>query len=151
MPFHVVVLRRGHIFKLTPFHAEDNTMFNIDELHEAFKQVKSCADRMPRGPGIGALTADYRDKWAKNRTNLLSLGIPGKALIQNLRNSVLLPLIGQDNKEALEAIETAMFYYSLDEACPTSTSDCCRLACIGDTENRQIHKDYIKKNCLFGN
>ena len=68
------------------------------------------------GPGLGALTADYRDAWAKNREHLRSLS--------------------EKNKAYLEDIETAMAIVVLDQDAPTSTTDCCRKLMVGDTKNR---------------
>ena len=68
------------------------------------------------GPGLGALTADYRDAWAKNREHLRSLS--------------------EKNKAYLEDIETAMAIVILDQDVPTSTTDCCRKLMVGDTRNR---------------
>jgi len=47
------------------YAGDQETLLNIGELYEQLKSISSMAKH--DGIGIGALTADYRDDWAKVR------------------------------------------------------------------------------------
>ncbi len=72
-PTHAVVLRNGHIFSFQPLDQNQEPR-TPDVIEAMMREIKDRADSQPRGPGISALTCDFRDRWAENRQHLINLG-----------------------------------------------------------------------------
>ena len=73
-PIHAVVLRNGHAFVFNPVSTKSFEPKNPSKVQAILQKIKMAADQMEPGPGVAALTCDFRDKWAKNRERLLDLG-----------------------------------------------------------------------------
>ncbi len=74
----------------------------------------------PPTPPLGALTTLHRDAWARERGRLTSLS--------------------PTNAASLHAIDTALFFLSLDEAAPTNHEDLSRTMLHGACRNRWFDK-----------
>lgn len=120
VPTHAIAMRNGHIFRFEPINDATGLPRSTTEIEWMLRKVCELADSQPEGPGIGALTRDFRDTWADNRHYLMSLG----------------PL----NRKSLDTIETAMMVVVLDKAAPKSDSECCSLIMAGDPSNRWADK-----------
>lgn len=55
---------KNRFFKVNVFHNNSN-LLNITELYQQFRFIIDNYDLKSHGIGIGALTADKRDRWAK--------------------------------------------------------------------------------------
>lgn len=58
------MIYKHRFFKLETYH--NNQRLNVTEL---YRQLEKIAKTKSFGPGIGALTADTRDNWAKVRVS----------------------------------------------------------------------------------
>ncbi|CAH1792601.1 unnamed protein product [Owenia fusiformis] len=91
---HIIVIRKGIYFSLTVRHEDDTLLTPIElraQLQKIFDDTKEERDER----NISALTGQNRTLWCKQRNLLLN-----------------------NNKETLEAVESALFVLSLPEAEP---------------------------------
>jgi carnitine O-octanoyltransferase len=70
-PTHLIVMYKYRFFKMDIIH--ENKMLTITEFYNQFESIMNKYGNMPNGIGIGALTADYRDDWARVSLNSLLL------------------------------------------------------------------------------
>ena len=63
-PTHLLLMYRNRFFKINAFH-RDNTLVNISEFYSQISGIINKYQTIALGIGIGALTADNRDAWAK--------------------------------------------------------------------------------------
>ena len=61
-PTHFIVIYKCRFFKIDAFNKE-NRLLTIGEVYEILKMISNKVKSA--GIGIGALTGDYRDDWAK--------------------------------------------------------------------------------------
>lgn len=113
-PMHAIVLRNGHAFVFNPIEEKNEQLKSPYSIGQTLEKIRRVADEMKPGPGIGALTCDYRDNWTKNRQKLIALG----------------------NDKNLEMIETALFVIVMDQSRPSTDSETCWHLMCGDPSNR---------------
>lgn len=116
-PTHALVIYKYRFFKLETYH--NNQRLNATEL---YRQLEKIAKTKTFGPGIGALTADTRDHWAKNRRYLIELD--------------------PKNKKNLDLIERSMLVFVLDEEEATNLDEACIHGINGNCKNRFFDKAY---------
>lgn len=73
-PTHAVVLRNGHAFVFHPVDDKSKQPKSTAQIRQILEKIKEAADQMNQGPGVGALTYDFRDRWVKNRQQLVVKG-----------------------------------------------------------------------------
>ncbi|GMK56889.1 hypothetical protein CspeluHIS016_0307290 [Cutaneotrichosporon spelunceum] len=93
---HIIVLRNNRYFKL------DVGGRSASEINKAMDDIKKVADQ-GEGSYIGALTADDRDVWCEARRHLLS--------------------ISKQNIDSIQAIDSAILLFSLDDDVPSPSND----------------------------
>ena len=86
---HVVVLVRGHIYRLNVFSATDSTLLSEKLLISEMRHILKDSANRDLGPNLGLLTALNRDEWAKRHSELKSEA-QSRALL--VRHSFLLIL-----------------------------------------------------------
>ncbi|CAJ0939626.1 unnamed protein product, partial [Mesorhabditis belari] len=94
---HVAILLKGNIYKMQ-YCDDRGKMYTLDELTKIFDELFTRAELEPQnGPlaHICALTSDRRDQWHQNRRRFF---------LENVKN-----------KKALEIIESAVFFFTMDE------------------------------------
>lgn len=63
---HFIVMFRNRFFKCDAFNAKNQQALNINELyHMILNSIINKYASKSDGAGIGALTADHREKWAQ--------------------------------------------------------------------------------------
>ena len=112
---HIIAIRKNQFFKIV--HEANGKELNTSELEAQFRRVYELAQRVP---AVGALTSENRDIWTDARAVLLSAH-PG-------------------NAAALEAIESASFVVSLDDASPVTLEERAHAYWHGDGQNRWYDK-----------
>ncbi|XP_069770408.1 peroxisomal carnitine O-octanoyltransferase isoform X4 [Narcine bancroftii] len=126
-PSHLVVLCRGRAFVFDTLY--DNQILTPPEIFRQLAYIRERCNNETDGPGVSALTAEDRTRWAKTREHLISLD--------------------PKNVTILEQIQSSLFIVSLDDASPHATpdnySEICLSALTGDPTIRWGDKSY---NCL---
>lgn len=112
---HIIAIRKNQFFKIV--HEANGKELNASELETQFRRVYELAQRVP---AVGALTSENRDIWTDARAVLLSAH-PG-------------------NAAALEAVESASFVVSLDDASPVTLEERAHAYWHGDGQNRWYDK-----------
>ncbi|KAJ4300383.1 hypothetical protein N0V88_003057 [Collariella sp. IMI 366227] len=109
---YVVVLRRGHVFKVSLLGAT----------YEGLKKTFAAIIRAVKDEGYwtGILTTDWRPSWAKYRARAME--------------------ISPANVEYFKAIDEATFMVCLDEGSPETNEEHVRQAYLGDGFNRWMDK-----------
>ncbi|XP_053373497.1 peroxisomal carnitine O-octanoyltransferase-like isoform X2 [Mercenaria mercenaria] len=118
-PLHLTVFCRGRIFVMKGVD-ENEEPLTPPELQKQFQYIKDKCDREPEGPGLGALTGDYRATWAQIRSHLVALHP------QNYAN--------------LETIQQSIMCVIFDDSCPADENDVFKLGLAGDSTNRWYDK-----------
>lgn len=113
---HIVVLFRGHAFRMDVF-AADGTPHALEDLIAGLDAIRTADANGELFPG--ALTTKPRAAWATIR----------QALIE-----------GPDNLAALETIETALFCVALEDFAPRDDRAACDQLMHGDGANRWYDK-----------
>lgn len=116
---HVVVLRRGRLFRVDLPDASSRSCCGSDELAATFRDIDERCRSTPAAFPVGVLTALPRERWAALRRRLAA--IPG-------------------NEELLESVETALFAVCCDEAVPEDFSDLGAALLAGEAANRWYDK-----------
>lgn len=62
-PSHLIVMYKYRFFKLNIHH--ENKLLSITEFYNQFESIVNRFSDKSNGVGIGALTAGYRDDWAR--------------------------------------------------------------------------------------
>uniref|UniRef100_A0A915PN97 Choline/carnitine acyltransferase domain-containing protein n=1 Tax=Setaria digitata TaxID=48799 RepID=A0A915PN97_9BILA len=100
---HIAIYHRGCIYKLEVFD-ENRHILSLEELTEIFSELLNRNESVGEVESrIAALTTDSRHQWCLNRRRFF------------LENTL--------NRDSLAAIESAIFYLVLDDACYSSDSD----------------------------
>ena len=55
------------MFVFNPLNRQNQEPKSPSKLAGIFESIKEAAKGLKQGPGVGALTCDFRDKWALNR------------------------------------------------------------------------------------
>lgn len=115
---HILVIRNNRFFKV--LHEVDGKQLSTAELQAQFEKIYKSAEAAGKGPAIGALTSDNRDKWTAARARLLAAA--------------------PENKQALEGIESASFVVCLDDSKPVTREERAHTYWHGDGQNRFYDK-----------
>eukprot|EP00536_Pseudo-nitzschia_multiseries_P012489 jgi/Psemu1/244595/estExt_Genewise1.C_4790034 len=135
---HAVVACRGRFYKIPLIDESTGTVLSVSTLEGHLSEIVQLAARedseaKKTAPGLGYLTGDNRDVWAKAREALLEL--PGMA-------------------EALEVLESGCVLVNLDDetASPVSRAQCgAQLLCgNGSASNRWFDKSVQLMVCKNG-
>lgn len=110
---YCAVLRQGHLFTLPLRYEEEDVSY--ERLRDAFQGILDRVD-LGRESWAGILTTDWRDPWAANRDELISLS--------------------ESNKEYIQAIERAAFVICLDDGRPVTNEERVRQYYVGSGLNR---------------
>ncbi|KAF5101807.1 hypothetical protein D0Z00_000669 [Geotrichum galactomycetum] len=115
---HILVIRHNRFFKV--LHEVDGKQLSTAELQAQFEKIYSLTEAAEKGPAIGALTSDNRDKWTAARSRLLAAA--------------------PENKAALEEIESSSFVVCLDDHKPVTREERAHTYWHGDGQNRFYDK-----------
>ena len=123
---YLVVLRRGHIFKV--LLGQESQPPTRAKLKATFDEILDLSTQSL--PSVGTLTADERDSWAELRAFAMSMNLA--------------------NKDALETIEAAAFVICLDDSSPATPTERCNTLLLGDPRNRWSDKTLQFVVCANG-
>ena len=123
---YLVVLRRGHIFKV--LLEQESQPLTRANLKGAFDEILNLSTQSL--PSVGTLTADERDSWAELRAVAMSMNLT--------------------NKDALDTIEAAAFVICLDDSSPATPTERCNTLLLGDPRNRWSDKTLQFVVCANG-
>lgn len=115
---YLIVLRRGHVFKVNLTKAESGTPVPHMSLELTFRAILDTSES--RLPSVATLTADSRDSWTEVRDTVESTG--------------------RTNKAQLGTIEAAAFVICLDDGAPNTPTERCNQFLLGDPSNRWSDK-----------
>lgn len=123
---YVVVLRRGHAFKILLEH--NSHPVSRAKLRDAFEKTLSLSSQML--PSVATLTADERDSWAVLRDIICT--------------------VDPANCKALKTVESAAFIVCLEDSSPTTPTERCNALLLGDPGNRWSDKTLQFVVCANG-
>ncbi|RDB23658.1 Carnitine O-acetyltransferase, mitochondrial [Hypsizygus marmoreus] len=107
---HIIVFRKNRVWKVDT--AQDGRILSTGEIE---KQIQYIYDNTTQEyPGVGVLTANNRDVWAKDYADLTS---------------------SPHNASIVEAIQSAAFVINLDDSSPTTPVQHSRTLWHGDVRN----------------
>lgn len=112
---HIFVIYRGNYY-VFPVLDKENKILQPEEIYACIQHILNTSDKEPEFP-LGVLTSENRDVWADVRSKLEALG----------------------NKEALNAIDSALFCMSLDENSSTEEDTLSNVFLHGDPKNRYLN------------
>eukprot|EP01104_Vermistella_antarctica_P000743 TRINITY_DN10861_c0_g1_i1.p1 TRINITY_DN10861_c0_g1~~TRINITY_DN10861_c0_g1_i1.p1 ORF type:complete len:607 (+),score=128.14 TRINITY_DN10861_c0_g1_i1:149-1969(+) len=105
---HIAVFCNHHVFSMDVYHRETGALLSVAELDHQLEKIKARADALGLFPhNVSSLTANYRDRWAVGRDHLIQHH--------------------SDNASSLEAIETALFTLTLDDATSNTRTELAEL------------------------
>ncbi|KJE93240.1 carnitine palmitoyltransferase II [Capsaspora owczarzaki ATCC 30864] len=117
---HVVILRRGHVWKLTVRDEQGKTLPSA-AIRAAIESIQN--DTTPRNEHpVAALTSEERDTWARLRDKVLA--------------------ISDRNRASLAAIDSGLFVIALDDKAPTDPCELSRAFLVGDPATRWYDKSF---------
>ena len=117
---HIVVLRKGHIFRLEVLTETGHIRSVADLEHDLESILKLSKTQVPDEAAVGLLTTMNRDEWAAARERLLN--------------------IDPQNANFFEAIETAFFAICLEDETLEVDAELAHLMLHGDGRNRWFDK-----------
>ena len=125
---YLVVMRRGHFFKVALRQAEEN--ISLTSLIATFQAIldKKLEDAAP----VTALTADERDSWTEVRSFTLVCRL--RKLTVQIRPRV--KAINDANQELIQMIEASAFIVCLDDGLPSTPTERSNHFLWGDVRNR---------------
>lgn len=115
---YLIVLSRGHVFKVNLTEAESGDSVPYMSLELTFQAILDRSES--RLPSVATLTADGRDSWAEVRETVESTDPTNKAL--------------------LRVVEAAAFVICLDNGAPNTPTERCNQFLLGDPSNRWSDK-----------
>jgi carnitine O-acetyltransferase len=117
---HMAVLSHNHFYTVEII-TEDGSVVPEKDIQRQLQQIlNESAPSGTREPGLGVLTADWRDSWASVRAELISSH--------------------DDNRHALEKIDSALFVLVLEPEAPTKGDDIAKVFLHGDMRQRWFDK-----------
>ncbi|KAK0569116.1 hypothetical protein OC861_001256 [Tilletia horrida] len=84
---HITVIVRDNFYELEVLGQDGKSFLGPAELEKAFWQIVEDA-KGGDGAGVGVLSADARDEWAKNREHLLSVSPVNRATLTSIEDSL---------------------------------------------------------------
>lgn len=123
---YLVVLRRGHVFKIAL--EQESQPVTRAKFRDAFDEILDLSSQML--PSIATLTADERDSWADLRCVVNSINLT--------------------NHNTLNTIEAAAFVICLDDSSPATPTERCNSLLLGDPGNRWSDKTLQFVVCANG-
>eukprot|EP01114_Cavostelium_apophysatum_P017198 TRINITY_DN5051_c0_g1_i1.p1 TRINITY_DN5051_c0_g1~~TRINITY_DN5051_c0_g1_i1.p1 ORF type:complete len:602 (-),score=148.21 TRINITY_DN5051_c0_g1_i1:37-1842(-) len=127
---HIVVLCRGHFFRLDVLDAsQQNGTLSPAAIEEHLKNIVHQSKSLPPVHRLGVLTTDERNVWAAARAQLSSDSL---------------------NQDSLRIIDTALFIVCLDESSPNSLDAFSQALLHGDGRNRWFDKSIQLIVCANG-
>ncbi|KAL8705707.1 MAG: hypothetical protein Q9201_001182 [Fulgogasparrea decipioides] len=123
---YVVVLRRGHMFKLS--WSDEDMAVSLSSLESAFERIIQLSQMWRLS--AASLTADDRTSWAKIRQSLLA---------ESSRNA-----------DTIQIVEAAAFVICLSDAAPETPSERCNTFFLGKPNNRWSDKNLQFVVCANG-
>eukprot|EP00005_Dracoamoeba_jomungandri_P012228 CAMPEP_0174267932 /NCGR_PEP_ID=MMETSP0439-20130205/35443_1 /TAXON_ID=0 /ORGANISM="Stereomyxa ramosa, Strain Chinc5" /LENGTH=798 /DNA_ID=CAMNT_0015355751 /DNA_START=14 /DNA_END=2407 /DNA_ORIENTATION=- len=130
---HIVVLRKGHFFKLKVYHHHTSDPLSAYELQAQLQKIVDIADELPDAGIAGlipVLTTENRMTWADIREHYFSDGI---------------------NNHSLHTIESGIFFLSLDDDEPKTWGDLGRIGIHGHGGcDRWFDKNFTLAVCSNG-
>lgn len=126
-PSHLIVQCRGRVFIFNTLVNEQ--LLTPPEIVSHLTFIRQQCEKDPEGPGVSALTAENRTKWAESRKYLMSLQ--------------------ETNATILGLIEDSLFVLSLDDTSPNVTpEDYSEIFAASLTGNPTIRWGDKSYNCL---
>ncbi|WP_214406618.1 choline/carnitine O-acyltransferase [Pseudonocardia lacus] len=116
---HILVLHRGNAYRLDVI-GEDGEPHTVAEIEAGLRAVLAASEASGRGAGVGALTTKARAEWARSRARLLDHD--------------------SRNREAMDAVETALLCVCLEDATPDEPLQASDQLLHGDSRNRWFDK-----------
>jgi carnitine O-acetyltransferase len=113
---HIVVLHKGHIFRINILD-EAGAIRNAADIEAELDFILTTQEH---GDNLGLLTTQDRESWAANRVALLSLS--------------------EDNRAAMTDVENAAFILCLDSNSPDSLQETSKMLLHGDGYDRFFDK-----------
>ncbi|CAG0882142.1 unnamed protein product [Cyprideis torosa] len=126
-PSHMVMFHRGHIFLLNPI-SETEESWSCHQWYKVLQKIVS--ETKEEGQGMGILTCDFRQTWAKNR----------KALMSHSEN----------NRKILELIQTSVMAIALDPDEPPTSEDARNWTVGARSVDRWVDKSITQVNFKNG-
>jgi carnitine O-acetyltransferase len=114
---HIAVVRKNKFYILET--VQNGKQLTTAELEQQLDKIVQDAGEH-RGPAIGVLTTDNRDKWTASREGLLAAS--------------------PENAALLEKIESAILLVALDDSSPVTREEISRACWHGDGKNRFFDK-----------
>ncbi|GFO27234.1 carnitine o-octanoyltransferase [Plakobranchus ocellatus] len=87
-PSHVVVMCKGHIFRLEMF-GEDGKILTPPEIEVQLEKIKDKSISLGPAQGVPFLTSMERNAWAKTRSRLSSLHPQNEEILQIIGESIM--------------------------------------------------------------
>ncbi|CAE6398369.1 unnamed protein product [Rhizoctonia solani] len=122
---HVVVIRNGRLWRLDA-SAPGGGILGTDELQKQFEYIYQNSQE--KAPGVGVLSSNNRDVWAKDYQALRE--IPG-------------------NAEILREIESCAFIVCLDQGRPQGPVEISRASWHGGVRGEELGNRWVDKPCQF--
>lgn len=118
---HIVVYRNGAFFKLEVFAPDSDgkkRLLTVTELYDLLQQINHQSQDIDEASRVAVFTSERRDTWAKVRQRLLTTS----------------------NRSSLEAVESSIFFVSLDDVAPKSIEENGTFTMTGNGFNRWFDK-----------
>lgn len=118
-PTHIVVMCKGHIFRLEVLDDEGRTL-TAPELQSQLQRIYDQAGSLPPAQSVSFFTSLERTQWAHVRSRLTAAH--------------------PDNFHSLQVIEQSMISLGLDDYCPVDVDEMARCGMMGDPSNKWFDK-----------
>jgi carnitine O-acetyltransferase len=114
---HVVVLRKGRVFKLEVMDPATNMPKSIQELVGALRWIKMAAATPPSdGVSLGAATALHRDDWARGRGLWINSGPANSKVLLDIESAILVLTLDDCRPEPDSTAAMWGGFYGFEEA-----------------------------------
>jgi len=84
---HITVIVRDNFYELEVLGPDGKAILGPAEIEKGLWEIVEDAKRAD-GEGVGVLSADARDEWAKNREHLLSISPKNRATLNSIEDSL---------------------------------------------------------------
>ncbi|XP_048732757.2 carnitine O-palmitoyltransferase 1, liver isoform-like isoform X2 [Ostrea edulis] len=127
---HIIIYRNGVYYQLDVFAPDSDgkkKLLTVTELHDILSEIVCQTEEVEEPSRIAVFTSERRDTWAKVRQRLLTTS----------------------NRQSLEAVESAIFFLSLDDVAPKNIEENGSFTMTGNGFNRWFDKSI--QFSAFGN